>query len=82
MGRVYDSKIKRIANTILEMYSAQLSTDFRSNKQFLSKILDTRSKFIINKVAGYMTSQVKRRLAQSQVEEAPQPETNVTDEAA
>jgi small subunit ribosomal protein S17e len=82
LGRVYDAKIKRIGNAILDAYPGQLSADFRSNKEFLSKILDTKSKFIVNKVTGYVTSQVKRQVAESQPEEEPEVESNETEEAA
>jgi len=82
LGRVYDTKIKRIGSTILATYGSQLSTDFKSNKEFLVKVLDTHSKFIINKVAGYVTSQVKRQLAESQAEQEPEPETEQVGEAA
>ena len=82
MGRVYDTKIKRIGSTILATYGSHLSTDFRSNKEFLVKVLDTHSKFIINKVAGYVTSQVRRQLAESQAEQEPEPEAEQVDEAA
>jgi len=82
LGRVYDTKVKRIGSIILATYGSHLSTDFRSNKEFLVKVLDTHSKFIINKVAGYITSQVKRQLVESQAEREPEPEANQTDEAA
>ncbi|HYA21844.1 MAG TPA: 30S ribosomal protein S17e [Thermoproteota archaeon] len=82
MGRVYDTKIKRIGSTILATYGSHLSTDFRSNKEFLVKVLDTHSKFIINKVAGYVTSQVRRQLAESQAEQEPEPEAEQVDGAA
>ncbi len=82
MGRVYETKIKRIGGTILATYGSHLSTDFRSNKEFLVKVLNTHSKFIINKVAGYVTSQVKRQLAESQAEQEPEPEASQTSEAA
>ena len=82
MGRVYETKIKRIGGTVLATYRSHLSTDFRSNKEFLAKVLDTHSKFIINKVAGYITSQVKRQLAESQAEQEPEPEAGQIDEAA
>jgi small subunit ribosomal protein S17e len=82
LGRVYETKIKRIGATILMTYGSHLSTDFRANKEFLVKVLSTHSKFIINKVAGYVTSQVKRQLAESQAEQEPEPETGQIDEAA
>jgi len=78
---VYDAKIKRIGNAILETYSGQLSTDFRSNKAFLSGILSTKSKFMVNKISGYVTSQVKRQIAQSQLEEQPETGSEPTEEA-
>lgn len=82
MGRVYDAKIKRIGNAALEMYRTRLSADFRANKEVLSKVLNTDSKFIVNKVAGYVTSQVKRETAQIPAEEQPEEGSTETGEAA
>jgi len=79
---VYDAKIKRIGNAVIEAYSGQLSTDFRSNKAFLSGILSTKSKFMVNKISGYVTSQIKRQVAQSQPEEEPKAEPEPTEGTA
>jgi len=68
LGRVYDAKIKRIGNSVIEVYESQLTTDFRSNKELLSKVLSTDSKFMVNKIAGYVTSQIKRRAEQTLAE--------------
>lgn len=73
LGKIYDSKVKRIGEKILTLYSNELSADFYQNKKLISSIVNTNSKFLLNKIAGYVTSQVKKKTA---VEE----ETNESEE--
>ena len=60
MGRIKTTSIKNIAFTIIENYRNNLTTDFEKNKEFLKKILDVKSKKIINIIAGYITREMKR----------------------
>lgn len=61
MGKIYDSKVKRVGEKILTLYSSELSTDFYQNKKFISSIVNTDSKFLLNRITGYVTSQVKKK---------------------
>ncbi|MEM2611441.1 MAG: 30S ribosomal protein S17e [Thermoproteota archaeon] len=56
LGKVYDGKIKGIAKMLLEKYGDRFSDDYYANKEFLRKIAVFRSKKILNRVAGYITS--------------------------
>jgi len=53
---VYDGKIKGIARTLLSKYGDRFSDDYSSNKEFLRKVAIFRSKKLLNRVAGYITS--------------------------
>lgn len=56
MGKVYDGKIKGIARTLLLKYGSSFSDDYYANKDFLRKIAIFKSKKLLNRVAGYITS--------------------------
>lgn len=56
MGKIYDSRVKGIAKTLLLKYGDLFSNDYYANKQALRKIAVFRSKKILNRVAGYITS--------------------------
>ncbi len=60
MGRIYDARIKKLGDEILNKYQNQLTTEFHENKRIISGKMNTRSKFIINKVTGYVTSKVHK----------------------
>jgi len=60
MGRIYYSRIKRVGERILLLYSDKLTTDFYQNKKLVMSVTDTSSKFLINKIAGYVTSKMKK----------------------
>jgi len=56
LGKVYDGKIKGVAKTLLSKYGDRFSDDYYANKEFLKKTAIFRSKKILNRVAGYITS--------------------------
>lgn len=74
LGRIYDSKIKKVGDRLLEAYGDSLGIDFNQNKEIVAAKLKTKSKFVINKVTGYVTSKI-RRMRTLKVEEA-QPEVD------
>jgi len=81
LGKIYDSKVKRIGEKILMLYSNELSTDFYQNKKLISSIVNTSSKFLLNKITGYVTSQVKKK-ATVEGGEISKPEETENEEAA
>lgn len=68
MGKIYDSKIKGIARMLLLKYGDRFNDDYYANKETLKKIAKFRSKKLLNRVAGYITS-VKSSAGKSQKEE-------------
>ncbi len=56
LGKIYDSRIKGIARTLLLKYGNCFSDDYYANKEALKKIAVFRSKKLLNRVAGYITS--------------------------
>lgn len=56
LGKIYDSRIKGIARTLLLKYGDSFSNDYYANREALKKIAVFRSKKLLNRVAGYITS--------------------------
>ncbi|MDW8033728.1 MAG: 30S ribosomal protein S17e [Nitrososphaerota archaeon] len=56
LGKVYDGKIKGVAKMLLEKYGDKFSDDYYANKEFLKKIAIFKSKKLLNRIAGYITS--------------------------
>ena len=63
MGRIKTQKAKRIGRTIFAEHTAELKTDFTSNKAICAKIASIPSKKLRNVVVGYVT-RLARRAAQ------------------
>ncbi len=60
MGRIRTKFIKRTAKRLVEKAGDKLSTDFESNKKEIEKLAEIRSKRLRNKIAGAVTSLMKK----------------------
>jgi small subunit ribosomal protein S17e len=54
-------RIKRISTTVLERYPDRFGSDFEKNKKVLQEIAITKSKILRNRVAGYITSYLRKQ---------------------
>ena len=59
MGKVRTSSVKTITRAIFKEYVDYLTLDFDHNKDIVSKVAVTHSKSFRNRVAGYLTAQMK-----------------------
>ncbi|UCG90725.1 MAG: 30S ribosomal protein S17e [Candidatus Heimdallarchaeota archaeon] len=60
MGKVRTSAVKIISRQIIKEYGEHLSPDsFEHNKDIVSKVAVVHSKRFRNKIAGYVTHQMK-----------------------
>lgn len=60
----YVDRVKRMANELLERYPDKFTSDFGENKETIQTFAIVRSKELRNKIAGYITKNVNRNLAQ------------------
>lgn len=60
MGKVRPAYIKRVGRALMEQYPDRFSDDFEHNKQIVGQLVEGASKRVRNRIAGYITSQVKR----------------------
>ena len=61
MGKVRSVIIKRTARELLEKYEKHFTLDFEHNKKMVAKLIDSPSKKLRNKIAGYITH-LKRQI--------------------
>ncbi len=60
-------RIKRISTTVLERYPDRFGPDFEKNKKALQEIAVTKSKVLRNRVAGYITSYLRKQKVQEKI---------------
>lgn len=77
MGRIYDARIKKLGDQILSRFQNELTAEFHENKRIVAGKMNTKSKFIINKVTGYVTSRIHKM---RRVTEEPATEPTATTE--
>ncbi|HYG00446.1 MAG TPA: 30S ribosomal protein S17e [Candidatus Saccharimonadales bacterium] len=75
-------RVKKMANELLERYPDKFTSDFNENKETIKNFAVVRSKELRNKIAGYITSNVNRNLAQqnaslSYSEDSPEPREEI-----
>ena len=61
MGKVRISIVKRTARELLEKYPELFTDDFEHNKNMVKKLIETDSKRLRNRIAGYITHLMKIR---------------------
>lgn len=59
MGRVKPAHIKNAAEKLIEEYPELFSEDFEENKRKLEGLINTNSKKVKNRIAGYIASNYK-----------------------
>ena len=47
--------IKKIAEELMRTHNDQITIDFESNKQFVTQQVDSKTKKMRNRIAGYLT---------------------------
>lgn len=67
MGKVRIRLVKRTAKELLERYPDLFTLDFEHNKEVVKRLLNTKSKRIRNRIAGYITHLVKLRKKREQL---------------
>jgi small subunit ribosomal protein S17e len=59
-------RVKRISNELLEKYPDRFGIEFDENKKSIKEIAIIRSKLLRNKVAGYITSNLRKQAAEKE----------------
>jgi small subunit ribosomal protein S17e len=67
-------RIKRISTELLERYPNRFGIDFDENKKIIKEIAMVRSKILRNKIAGYITSRLRRQATENRAAAGPNEE--------
>ena len=62
------NRIKRLSTELLEKYPDRFTTDFEENKKTVLSLAIIRSKVLRNKMAGFITSKLRREADQEKAE--------------
>ncbi len=62
MGKVRPLFIKKISRELIEEYPNVFSVEFEKNKDLLGKYVEIPSKSVRNRVAGYLTKLMKKKI--------------------
>jgi small subunit ribosomal protein S17e len=63
------NRIRKLAEELLEQYGEKFTDNFEENKKILNEIAEIKSKYLRNKVAGYITRIVTRSKVVEKVEQ-------------
>ena len=63
MGRIRQTFIKRTGEELLEKFEDKFTTDFETNKKAVEEVALISTKRLRNRIAGYITSRVKKMSA-------------------
>ncbi len=63
------NRIRKIAEELLEKYPDKFTNNFEENKRILNEMAEVKSKFLRNKIAGYITRMVIRSKVAEKVEQ-------------
>ena len=61
-------RVKRLSTELLEKYPDRFTIDFEENKKTILSLAIIRSKVLRNKMAGYITSKLRREADQEKDE--------------
>lgn len=64
----YMDRIKKFSNELLQRYHDKFTINFDENKKSISDLATIRSKILRNKIAGYITSKLRRDADQEKTE--------------
>jgi len=70
MGSIKQTYLKRVAIKLLRDYAGEFKTDFDFNKKKVQEFTDITSKGIRNKIAGYITRAMNRKVKKEKAEAA------------
>jgi len=61
MGRIKNMFIRNVGNDLIDKYPDKFSTDYEKNKELIDEFVDTESKAVRNKIAGFTSHEIKKR---------------------
>jgi len=77
LGKVRTETVKRVSRELVRRFPDRFKGDFEADKQIVNELVETRSKRLRNRIAGYVTRlkvvEAERIAATQQAAESPEP---------
>jgi small subunit ribosomal protein S17e len=77
LGKVRTETVKRVSRELVRRFPDRFKGDFEADKAAVNELVDTRSKRLRNRIAGYVTRlkvvEAERIAATQQASESPEP---------
>jgi len=81
LGKVRIDIVKKTARKLMERYPDKFTTDFEENKKMVTQLLDPTTKWMRNRISGYVTTLKKTEEKRKAPMTTPAEETPVESEA-
>ena len=81
MGKVRIDIVKKTARKLMESYPDKFTTDFEENKKMVTQLLNPTTKWMRNRISGYVTALKKTEEKRKAPMTTPAEETPVESEA-
>jgi len=81
LGKVRIDIVKKTARKLMESYPDKFTTDFEENKKMVTQLLDSSTKWMRNRISGYVTTLKRTEEKRKAAMTTPAEETPVTSEA-
>ncbi|MCL4344367.1 MAG: 30S ribosomal protein S17e [Nitrososphaerota archaeon] len=54
------NRIRKLTYELIGMYHDKFTVDFQANKEFIEQVTESESKYVRNKIAGYVTRVIRK----------------------
>ncbi|MEM0097217.1 MAG: hypothetical protein QXY52_03895 [Conexivisphaerales archaeon] len=61
------NRIRKFTYELISMYHDKFTDDFQTNKEFINQVTESQSKFVRNKIAGYVTKEIRKEKQAAEV---------------
>jgi len=80
LGKVRIDVVKKTARKLMESYPDKFTTDFEENKKMVTQLLDSTTKWMRNRISGYVTTLKRTEEKRKAAVTTPEEETPVVSE--
>ncbi|MGC8558274.1 MAG: 30S ribosomal protein S17e [Nitrososphaeria archaeon] len=54
------NRIRKLTYELINMYHDKFTDDFQANKEFIDQVTESESKYVRNRITGYVTRIIKK----------------------
>ncbi|MGC8661511.1 MAG: 30S ribosomal protein S17e [Nitrososphaeria archaeon] len=61
------NRIRKLTYELIGKYHDKFTVDFQANKEFIEQVTESESKYVRNKIAGYVTRVIRKEKLAAEV---------------